>query len=297
MTQTPPVRDDLPHPASERRGTRLLGTGFWIALAASLACILAGLGVWHYGPLVFAPNHNQASAVNAGSPAIGTSVGADNAAELTAEVPPTRAATVATASDSAIFALRQRVANLEASQQQQAAAAAAALAASALDRASQTSAPFPDELAAIEPLLPADTNLRVLHRLAETGAPTRATLAKTFPAVAARAAAAARAPDEGSGWFGNAVHALTAIISIRRIDQTKGNGPDALLARAEARIDDGDLEGAIKALDRLPPQAKAALADWRMGLDRRAQIDRRIAMIRARALRDLSRVALEGRSQ
>lgn len=93
------------------------------------------------------------------------------------------------------------------------------------------------------------------------------------------------------------MHALSAIITVRRIDRTTGNGPDALLARAEAQLDDGDLAGAIKALDGLPPQARQAMADWRRGLERRVEIDRRIGAIRARALRDLSHAALEGRSQ
>ena len=264
-------------------------------IAFGLACILAGLGVWHYGPLVFAPDHAVAPRIT--SPTASLPSDPAQAPEASSEAVSTKTSQTQAASDSALFALRQRVSNLETSQQQQAAAAAAALAAATLDRAAQTSGPFPDDLAAIEPLLPADTNLRVLHRLAESGAPTRATLAKTFPAAAAKAAAAARSPEQGAGWFANAVHALSAIITVRRIDRTTGNGPDALLARAEAQLDDGNLEGAIKALDGLPPQARQAMSDWRRGLERRTEIDRRIGAVRARALRDLSRVALEGRSQ
>ncbi len=296
MTQVPPpAANDPTYPLRDRRRKPLLGAGFWAMIAFGLACILAGLGVWHYGPLVFGPDH--AVAPRAISPAASMPSDSTQAPEASQDAISTRADNRLAASDSALFALRQRVSSLETSQQQQAAAAAAALAAAALDRAAQTSGPFPDDLAAIEPLLPADTNLRALHRLAETGAPTRAGLAKTFPAAAARAAAAARSPEQGSGWFANAVHALSAIITVRRIDRTTGNGPDALLARAEAQLDDGDLEGALKALDGLPPQARQAMADWRRGLEHRTEIDRRIGAIRARALRDLSHAALEGRSQ
>jgi hypothetical protein len=296
MTQVPPpAANDLTYPMHDRRRKRLLGAGFWAMIAFGLACILAGLGVWHYGPLVFAPDH--AAVPRAASPTASLPSDSDQAPEASPVAVSAKTGPNLAASDSALFALRQRVSSLETSQQQQAAAAAAALAAAALDRAAQTSGPFPDDLAAIEPLLPADTNLRALHRLAETGAPTRATLAKTFPAAAARAAAAARGPEQGAGWFANAAHALSAIITVRRIDRTTGNGPDAILARAEAQLDDGDLEGAIKALDALPPQARQAMTDWRRGLDRRAEIDRRIVAVRARALRDLSRAALEGRGQ
>jgi len=296
MTQVPPpAANDPTYPLRDRRRKPLLGAGFWAMIAFGLACILAGLGVWHYGPLVFSPDRTVAPGT--ASPATSLPGDPTKAPEASIEPVSPRAGNIVAASDSALFALRQRVSNLETSQQQQAAAAAAALAAAALDRAAQTSGPFPDDLAAIEPLLPADTNLRVLHRLAETGAPTRATLTKTFPAAAAKAAAAARSPEPGAGWFANAVHALSAIITVRRIDRTTGNGPDALLARAEVQLDDGDLEGAIKSLDGLPPQARQAMADWRRGLERRTEIDRRIGAVRARALRDLSRAALEGRSQ
>ena len=296
MTQVPPpAANDLTYPMHDRRRKRLLGAGFWAMIAFGLACILAGLGVWHYGPLVFAPGHQAPPP--AAAPSAAPSGPSDQTLEGAAEPALTRAGPGTAASDSALFALRQRVSSLETSQQQQAAAAAAALAAAALDRAAQTSGPFPDDLAAIEPLLPPDADLRALHRLAETGAPTRATLAKTYPAAAARAAAAARGPEEGAGWFANAVHALSAIITVRRTDRTTGNGADAILARAESQLDDGDLEGAIKALNGLPPQGRQAMIEWRRGLERRAEIDRRIASVRARALRDLSRAALEGRSQ
>ena len=306
MTQAPHPSPEAPfEPSSEtfsaaaatgRRPRRLLGVGFWVAIAIIVACILAAIGVRLYGPLLFAPAHHLDAVPSASAQATGESP-ADVAVDAGASAAQHAAQNAAQPSDTVIFALRQRVADLETRQQQQAAAAAAALAASALDHATQTSGPFTQELAAIEPLLSATTDLRVLHRLAETGAPTRATLAKTFPAVAARAAAAARAPTDGSGWLANAAHALSSIITVRRIDQTSGNGPDAILARAEARIDDGDMEGALKDLSKLPPAAQEAMAPWRQGLERRAEIDRRISAIRALALHDLSRAALEGRAQ
>ena len=49
--------------------------------------------------------------------------------------------------------------------------------------------------------------------------------------------------------------------------------------------------------ERVAPAAQEAMAPWRQGLERRAEIDRRISAIRALALHDLSRAALEGRAQ
>ena len=118
MTQAvPPASDDLSRPGQQRRGSRLLGTGFWIAIAASLACILAGLGVWHYGPLVLNPNHNQGPAAEGAAPAPAAPAVGDMVTEPGADATAAQSRSAATASDSALFALRQRVANLEMSQQ------------------------------------------------------------------------------------------------------------------------------------------------------------------------------------
>ena len=63
--------------------------------------------------------------------------------------------------------------------------------------------------------------------------------------------------------------------------------PDALVARAELALREGDVLGALKVLDRLPPKGREAVAVWREGAERRAAIDREVAALRARALRDL----------
>jgi hypothetical protein len=102
---------------------------------------------------------------------------------------------------------------------------------------------------------------------------------------------AARTPLEDSGPFAEALHVLTSIVTIRRVDKVTGKGPDAVLARAERLLNDGELDDALKALDDLPKDAKLSMASWRTGLERRAEIDRQIAALRASALRDLSRSA------
>ncbi len=73
-----------------------------------------------------------------------------------------------------------------------------------------------------------------------------------------------------------------------------GDGPDAILARAERQIEDGDVVGALATLDTLPADAKDALGPWRDRAERRAKIDREIARIRAQALQDLSQLARSG---
>ena len=76
----------------------------------------------------------------------------------------------------------------------------------------------------------------------------------------------------------------------RRIDGA-GSSTDAALAQAEAQAADGDLEGAMQRVDSLPPTARDALATWRAKAQRRVEIDRHVANLRAQALGGLTAFA------
>ncbi len=142
--------------------------------------------------------------------------------------------------------------------------------------------------------MPESADLRALRPLAETGAPTVAALAAEYPDAAARAAVASRAHAQGEGVIARIAQAFAAIVTIRRVDQVEGPGVDAVLARAERRVDAGDLSGAIGELSGLPPAGQDAMAAWRVRAQRRAEIDRRVAAVRAAALADLGRMSREG---
>jgi hypothetical protein len=93
-------------------------------------------------------------------------------------------------------------------------------------------------------------------------------------------------PDAGLGQ--HLAYAAAKLVTVRRIDETNGSGADARLARAEAELRDGEVVAALRALDGLPPKASEALAPWRAGAERRAEIDREVAALRQRAVRALS---------
>jgi hypothetical protein len=84
-----------------------------------------------------------------------------------------------------------------------------------------------------------------------------------------------------------AFYAFSRVVSVRRTD-TQGVGPDAVLAGAERKADDGDLEGAVALLDTLPEPARARLSAWREKAVRRIEIDRHIAGLRAQAIANLA---------
>jgi hypothetical protein len=160
--------------------------------------------------------------------------------------------------------------------------------------ASQGSRPFPEELAALRAAAPGSPELAQLSRLAQTGAPSRASLAAAFPDYAARAAAAARKPSEGGRLSDRIVYALAQVVMVRRVGEVSGEGADALIARAERSLEDGDFDRAFLSLDKLPPAARDALSPWRIRAERRAEIDRFAAAVRARALADLAAASRGG---
>jgi hypothetical protein len=191
-------------------------------------------------------------------------------------------------SSAEVARLSARLSIIESRQAHAAQAAAAVLAAATVAEASQGSGAFADEVATLRASAPPSPELETLARLAPIGAPSRATLASSFPDYAARAASAAHAPGEKAGLGDRIVYALTKVVSLRRVGDVPGDGPDAVLALAERLIADGDLDRAFKQLDRLPPAARDALSPWRARAERRAEIDRAAQALRTRALTDLA---------
>ncbi len=275
-TEAPPLPAD---PVAYRR--QGLSAWFWLVILFGLACV--GLGVVL---TLFAPTWIKGES---GEPAASVSAsGAPTVEPLAAPVVSGPAALMTV--DPVIgdvSGLSSRVRDLETAQAQTIAAASAALASASLIQAAQTSRPFAGELAAAQSLLPPSADLSQLQRLAQSGAPTRYALAAEFPVAASHAIAAARTPDDKASLLERARHAIGSIVTIRRVDAIEGVGPHAVLARAEAKLNEGDVEGALADLDTLPPAARDALGDWRIRAERRAEIDRRLSNVTEASLRAL----------
>ncbi len=125
-----------------------------------------------------------------------------------------------------------------------------------LKSAVEAGAPFGDLLGSLEAVPD------VLSAHAETGIPTIQSLQKGFPE-AARAALARSdlvAEDASAGERFTAF--LNRRTNARSLTPQEGDGPDAVLSRAEGRLGAGDLRAALSELESLPGEGKAALADW-----------------------------------
>ena len=277
-------RDPHDYAIQRRRGLPL---SFWAMMAFAVLCILAGVAIDRIGPKLFpakpTPAAPAASGVNAQLAA--------PAADAAAEQPVTASAAPAAAAPQQLAGLSARLDRLESGNERLREAAAEALAAADLAQASQTSRPFATEVEALRPLLPQSPALRALAAYAPTGAPSRAQLAGQLGDVADHVVVAAESPAKDSGALAHLTHMLAAVFTVRRVDKLTGDDPDAILARAQARADDGDIEGALHALDQLPPSGRDAAAPWRAAAVRRVDIDRLTAAIRADAERNLALTA------
>jgi hypothetical protein len=283
-----PSEITAPRDPADYRPKPLMGVTFWAMIALMLLCVLAGVAIAVVVPRVFGPK-----------PPVGRAAETSPAAEpvaTPAAPPPLTAVPAATpaAPPADVTRLSARVATLESQQTHATQAAAAALAASAVVEATQGAGPFAEELSSLRAISPPSPELQALARLAQAGAPSRTALAASFPEYAALAASAARAPGDKAGLGDRIVYALSRVVSLRRVGDLSGDGVDAVLARAERQVEDGDLDRALRTLDRLPPAARDAMAPWRNRAERRAEIDRNAMALRSRALQTLANEARGG---
>jgi hypothetical protein len=93
---------------------------------------------------------------------------------------------------------------------------------------------------------------------ADKGVETLSSLRASFPAAARTALADARDADKGTG----VIAFLQRQTGARSVTPQDGDGPDAVLSRAQAALADGDVATALTELKSLPEAAQTAMADW-----------------------------------
>ncbi len=148
---------------------------------------------------------------------------------------------------------------------QSAGAAAVVLAVGQLRAALAESDPYTQELAAVSSLgsgsLPADA-LATLEAHAARGVPTRAMLAASYEQVAGDITRAAVTP-EGDDLLAKVTARVYRLVTVRpSAGDVGGSGATATVARASARLEKGDLEGAVSELDALEGEPAKAAAAW-----------------------------------
>ena len=124
-----------------------------------------------------------------------------------------------------------------------------------------------------------------LAALAPNGIRTRAALKAGFPQLAARAAQADLASEEGD-WLNRTAARFSRVVTIRRVGEgaEEGEGALAAIARAENRLATGDLGAAATALEGLDGAPARVFGDWRAAAKARAAADAAIVRLSRRAV-------------
>ena len=167
---------------------------------------------------------------------------------------------------SRLSSLEKALATLKAAppvaREESSAGAALALRLSALIRAAEQGRPYGEELEALKKTAPPDLDLSAFAAHAEKPVPSRAQLASQFRQRSEQAAKAMAPPPDDQSLVGRFLTSAQSVIRVRRIDGASGDSPEAVLSRMAARLEAGDLAGALKASAKLPDETAKALGSW-----------------------------------
>jgi hypothetical protein len=162
---------------------------------------------------------------------------------------------------------------------------ALAIAFANLNDAVSAGRPYAAELAAIQPLLPDAASLDDLATHASKGIPTLSELTQDFTDIAE---AAAPPPQAGGSFVDSVIASAKSAITIRRIDaDATGNEPDAVMARAQDDLKQGELDDAVAEVDGLPPTVRDAFAGWLEKAHARLAADETLAKLEGAVLLSL----------
>lgn len=199
-------------------------------------------------------------------------------------------------------ALSDQVANMPRGAEQQR-AAALIVAIGELRSALASDKGFTAELGALADLTRGDEAMRPrlkplleeLAPLAEAGVPTLSQLAAGFPATeiarAGEAELAAEVSDDAwykRMWHGT-VHALSEVFTLRPVGpDVEGEGTLARLARAEAKLEESDLAGAVAEMRGLDGLAADVAGEWISQAEARLAVERMAAQLADISTRELA---------
>jgi hypothetical protein len=154
---------------------------------------------------------------------------------------------------------------------------ARAIAAAGLKSAIDRGGSFMSELEAFASVAPDDPAVPELRDLAARGVPSRSDLVAGFSDAASKAIAAADPGDPNAGLVDRLMSSAMSVVKVRKVGDVQGDSAEAIAARAEARLLNGDLDAALAEWNALPEASRAATADYGDSLAARARSEKLIA--------------------
>lgn len=154
---------------------------------------------------------------------------------------------------------------------------ARAIALAGLKTAIDRGGPFLSELDALKSVSPEDPAIAALTPLASAGVPSRSDLARDFNQVAEDILAAINQPATGEGWTDRLLASARSLVKVRPVGNVEGETPEAVVARVENKLQNGDLKGAALEWDTLPEAGKQASSEFSTKLKNRIEAEERVA--------------------
>jgi hypothetical protein len=185
--------------------------------------------------------------------------------------------------------IEERVANLAAASRATVSPTLAAeiVALNLLRESLAAGAPFTGELAAVRALLGERAALlAALAPAAASGLPTIAALARRFSELAPQLT---RASVPAGGFFDRLAHSAGNLVDVRRVgEEPAGDDLASVVVRMQARLERGDLSGAIDAAAKLPALAEGAAGEWLKMARLRRDADAALKILIATSLASLA---------
>lgn len=161
---------------------------------------------------------------------------------------------------------------------------AVAIASAGLKAAIDRGGPFTAELSTLEGIKPDDPTVKELKTFAATGVPSRANLVADFPKVADAILAASRSDDPNQSLTDRLLSSALSAVQVRPVGEVEGEGPDAIVARMETRLTNGDLVAAAAEWNKLPGAAKKASETYKKSLDARIRVEQLVGTALTKAV-------------
>ncbi|MFK3778930.1 COG4223 family protein [Agrobacterium sp. NPDC089420] len=166
---------------------------------------------------------------------------------------------------------------------------ARAIASAALKAAIDRGGPFLTELDTLSRVTPDDPAIASLQSFAAIGVPSRSELMQKFPDAANAMLSAINQPDPNQGIIERLTESAFSLVKVRPVGNIAGETPDAMIARMENKLRNGDLQGAALEWNGLPEAAKTASADYKKSLDARIEVENLVGDTLNRALTSTGR--------
>jgi hypothetical protein len=80
-------------------------------------------------------------------------------------------------------------------------------------------------------------------------------------------------PDQDQSWSNRLMSGAKSLVTVRPVGNVQGDGVDAIAARMENKVRNGDLPGAVAEWNTLPDAAKSASAAFKQSLDARIRVE------------------------